>query len=121
MVGVAIASLSSGAHPIGWSGVSCGAYLDADRAAEARSADVAAANHKEVLLLQSMIPPKKRFDIFFPLTEGCSEGLDAFRFCGTLPKTQGGLFFCFLRKNGNRFSCLSGSADFPSGRDSKHS
>ena len=26
-----------------------------------------------------MIPPK-RFDIFPPLTEGCSEGLDAFRF-----------------------------------------
>ena len=26
-----------------------------------------------------MIPPKL-FDIFSPLTEGCSEGLDAFRF-----------------------------------------
>ena len=26
-----------------------------------------------------MIPPK-RFDIFFPLTEGCSEDLDTFRF-----------------------------------------
>ena len=35
--------------------------------------------HEEVLFLQPMIPPK-RFDIFFPLTEGCSEGLDAFRF-----------------------------------------
>ena len=34
--------------------------------------------YEEVLYLQSMIPPK-RFDIF-PLTGGCSEGLDAFRF-----------------------------------------
>ena len=33
--------------------------------------------HEEVLSLQSMIPPK-RFDIF-PLTGGCSEGLDTFR------------------------------------------
>ena len=33
--------------------------------------------HEEVLSLQSIIPPK-RFDIF-PLTGGCSEGLDAFR------------------------------------------
>ena len=33
--------------------------------------------HEEVLSLQPMIPPK-RFDIF-PLTGGCSEGLDAFR------------------------------------------
>ena len=32
--------------------------------------------YEEVLFLQLMIPPK-RFDIFFPLTEGCSEGLDA--------------------------------------------
>ena len=31
------------------------------------------------LALQPMIPPK-RFDIFFPLTGGCSAGLDAFRF-----------------------------------------
>ena len=35
--------------------------------------------HEEVLYLQPMIPPK-RFDIFSPLTGGCSEGLDAFRF-----------------------------------------
>ena len=35
--------------------------------------------HEEVLSLQPMIPPK-RFDIFFPLTGGCSEGLDAFIF-----------------------------------------
>ena len=28
---------------------------------------------------KTMIPPK-RFDVFFPLTEGCSEGLDAFIF-----------------------------------------
>ena len=35
--------------------------------------------HEEVLVLQPMIPPK-RFDISSPLTEGCSEGLDAFRF-----------------------------------------
>ena len=34
--------------------------------------------HGEVLYLQPMIPPK-RFDIS-PLTGGCSEGLDAFRF-----------------------------------------
>ena len=34
--------------------------------------------HEEVLSLQPMIPPK-RFDIF-PLTGGCSEGLDAFIF-----------------------------------------
>ena len=35
--------------------------------------------HKEVLYLQPLIPPK-RFDIFFPLTGGCSEGLGAFWF-----------------------------------------
>ena len=34
--------------------------------------------HEEVLYLQTMIPPK-HFDIS-PLTGGCSEGLDAFRF-----------------------------------------
>ena len=34
--------------------------------------------HEEVLSLQPMILPK-RFDIF-PLTGGCSEGLDAFSF-----------------------------------------
>ena len=34
---------------------------------------------EEVFYLQPMIPPK-RFDIFPPLTRGCSEGLDAFRF-----------------------------------------
>ena len=34
--------------------------------------------HEEVLSLQPMIPPKG-FDIF-PLTGGCSESLDAFRF-----------------------------------------
>ena len=34
--------------------------------------------HEEVLYLQPMIPPE-RFDIF-PLTGGCSDGLDAFRF-----------------------------------------
>ena len=33
----------------------------------------------KVLFLLPMILPK-RFDIFPPLTEGCSEGLDAFRF-----------------------------------------
>ena len=33
--------------------------------------------HEEVLYLQPLIPPK-RFDMFFPLTEGCSEGLGAF-------------------------------------------
>ena len=35
--------------------------------------------HEEVLSLQPMIPPK-RYDIFFPLTGGCSEGLDALIF-----------------------------------------
>ena len=35
--------------------------------------------HEEVLFLQAMIPPK-RFDMFPSLIEGCSEGLDAFRF-----------------------------------------
>ena len=35
--------------------------------------------HEEVLSLQPTIPPK-RFDISPPLTGGCSEGLDAFRF-----------------------------------------
>ena len=35
--------------------------------------------HEEVLYFQLLIPPK-RFDIFFPLTGGCSEGLGAFRF-----------------------------------------
>ena len=32
---------------------------------------------KEVLYLQPLIPPK-RFDIFSPLTGGCSEGLGVF-------------------------------------------
>ena len=32
----------------------------------------------EVLYLQPLIPPTKRFDIFSPLTGGCSEGLGAF-------------------------------------------
>ena len=33
--------------------------------------------HEEVVLyLQPLIPPK-RFDIFFPITGGCSEGLGA--------------------------------------------
>ena len=36
--------------------------------------------HEEVLFLQPIIPPTKRFDIFPPLTEACSEGLHAFRF-----------------------------------------
>ena len=36
-------------------------------------------SHEEVLSLQPVIPPK-RFDIFFPLTGGCSKGLHAFRF-----------------------------------------
>ena len=35
--------------------------------------------HEDVLYLQPMIPPK-RFDIFFPLTEECSGGLDVLRF-----------------------------------------
>ena len=35
--------------------------------------------HKEVLYLQPLIPPK-RFDIFYPLTGGCSEGLRALGF-----------------------------------------
>ena len=35
--------------------------------------------HEEVLYFQLLIPPK-RFDIFFPQTGGCSEGLGAFRF-----------------------------------------
>ena len=30
--------------------------------------------HEEVLYLQPLISPK-RFDIFFPITGGCSEGL----------------------------------------------
>ena len=38
----------------------------------------------KVLFLLPMILPK-RFDIFSPLTEGCSEGLDAFRFFKTVP------------------------------------
>ena len=33
--------------------------------------------HEEVLYLQPLIPPK-HFDIFFPLTGGCSDGLGAF-------------------------------------------
>ena len=36
--------------------------------------------HEEVLSLQPIMIPPKRFDIFFPLTGGCSEGLDWFRF-----------------------------------------
>ena len=32
--------------------------------------------HEEVLYLQPLIPPK-RFDIFPPITGGCSEGLGA--------------------------------------------
>ena len=35
--------------------------------------------HEEILSLQFMIPPK-RCDISPPLTGGCSEGLDAYRF-----------------------------------------
>ena len=35
--------------------------------------------HEDVLSLQTMIPPTKRFDISPPCV-GCSEGLDAFRF-----------------------------------------
>ena len=35
--------------------------------------------HEEVLSSQPMMPPK-RFGISPPLTGGCSEGLDAFRF-----------------------------------------
>ena len=35
--------------------------------------------HEEILYLQPLIPPK-RFDIFSPLTGGCSEGLGAFCF-----------------------------------------
>ena len=35
--------------------------------------------HEDVLSLQTMIPPTKRFDISSPCV-GCSEGLDAFRF-----------------------------------------
>ena len=35
--------------------------------------------HEEVLYLQLMIPPNKRFDIF-PLVVGCSRGLGAFIF-----------------------------------------
>ena len=35
--------------------------------------------HEEVLYFQLLIPPKG-FDIFFPQTGGCSEGLGAFRF-----------------------------------------
>ena len=33
--------------------------------------------HEEVLYLQPLISPK-RFDIFSPITGGCSEGLGAF-------------------------------------------
>ena len=33
--------------------------------------------HEKVLYLQPLIPPK-RFDIFFPITGGCSEGLGVF-------------------------------------------
>ena len=36
--------------------------------------------HEEVLYLQSMMIPPKRFDPPPPLTGGCSEGPDAFRF-----------------------------------------
>ena len=36
-------------------------------------------NAMERFCICSLIPPK-RFDIFPPLTGGCSEGLDAFRF-----------------------------------------
>ena len=35
--------------------------------------------HEEVLYLQPLIP-RKHFDIFSPLTGGCSEGLGAFLF-----------------------------------------
>ena len=40
--------------------------------------------HEEVLYLQPLIPPK-RFDIFPPITGGCSEGLGALRFFFKLP------------------------------------
>ena len=43
-------------------------------------------NVQDVLSLQPMIP-SKRFDIFSPLTGGCSEGLDALRFFFKNPPT----------------------------------
>ena len=52
--------------------------------------------HEEVLSLQPMIPPStshfppKRFDIFFLLTEGCSEeGLHAFYCSGNIYSITG--------------------------------
>ena len=54
-----------------------------------------------------MIPPK-RFDIFFPLTGGCSEGLDAFRFFFEHENIHACFFFCI-------FSCTGrpGSSEVP--------
>ena len=50
--------------------------------------------HEEVLYLQPLTPPKRLFDIFSPLTGGCSEGLGAFYYywcihiCPFLPTTS---------------------------------
>ena len=42
--------------------------------------------HEEILNLQPLIPPTKRFDIFPPIiTGGCSEGLGMFWFFFKLP------------------------------------
>ena len=43
--------------------------------------------HDKLFFLQPMILPK-RFDVFPPLTEGCSEGLDEFRYFYTSCKTR---------------------------------
>ena len=65
--------------------------------------------HEEVLYFQLLIPPK-RFDIFFPLTGGCSEGLGAFRFF--FKQLEPVLRDQFLRARagtGKRYSPCSGS------------
>ena len=90
LLGVAVASLSSGAQPIGWSGVlwdmfGCGPLL----------------RHGLLLLLLQL----------------CSESSGA-GMCGALPKTQGGLLFYFLRKMGTGFRDLIGSISRL--EDSKH-
>ena len=73
--------------------------------------------YTEVLYLQPLIPPK-RFDIFSPITGGCSEGLGAFwfffkqltaKFCpGDVEVDNFFSFFCKQFWGNQLYPCLSG-------------
>ena len=57
--------------------------------------------HEEVLYLQPMIPPTKRFDISPPDDGGCSEGLDAFRLYLNISKRLDGITCYYVRLRGS--------------------